>query len=69
MIQYGRACLTFDTILNLSQYTVKEVEITGVSTANLQAAFHKSYRRYNDVICPNNLDLGLMLSDVFHINL
>jgi hypothetical protein len=32
------------------------------------AAFSKFYGRYNDLICPYNLSLGYMLSDLFHTN-
>jgi hypothetical protein len=34
----------------------------------LQAAFHKTYDRYKDLVCQCNLPVDLILSDVFHIN-
>ena len=38
----------------------------GFQLSRLQAAFRKFIGRYNDLICPYNLSLGHMLSDVFH---
>jgi hypothetical protein len=40
----------------------------GFQLARLHAAFRKFYGRYNDLVCPYNLSLGHMLSDVFHTN-
>jgi hypothetical protein len=40
----------------------------GFHLSRLQAAFRKFYGRYNDLICPYNLSLGHMLSDMFHTN-
>jgi hypothetical protein len=40
----------------------------GFQLSRLQAAFRKFYGRYNDLICPYNLSLGHMLSDMFHTN-
>jgi hypothetical protein len=40
----------------------------GFQLSRLQAAFRKFYGRYNDLICPYNLSLGNMLSDMFHTN-
>ena len=37
----------------------------GFQLSRLQAAFHKFYGRYNDLICSYNLSLGHMLSDMF----
>jgi hypothetical protein len=34
----------------------------------LQAAFYKYYGCYSNFICPYNLSLGHMLSDMFHTN-
>jgi hypothetical protein len=51
------------------QSTYKQVDVTRVSTVSFtQAAFRKFYGRYNDLICPYNLSLGHMLSDMFHTN-
>jgi hypothetical protein len=36
--------------------------------SHLQEAFSKFHGRYNDLICPYNLFLGNMRSDMFHIN-
>jgi hypothetical protein len=41
----------------------------GFQQFRLQAAFRKFHGRYNDLICPYNLLLGHMLSDMFHLKL
>jgi hypothetical protein len=38
------------------------------ATTNNPLAFRKFYGRYNDLICPYNLSLGHMLSDMFYTN-
>jgi hypothetical protein len=40
----------------------------GFQLSHIQTAFHKFYGRYNYLICPYNLSLGHMLSDMFHTN-
>jgi hypothetical protein len=56
--------------ISLWQSTDKQVDVTGVfQLSRLQAAFHKFYGRYNDLICPYNLSLGHMLSDVSYQSL
>jgi hypothetical protein len=40
----------------------------GVMNRYIQAAFRKCYGRYNDLICPHNLPLDHMLSDMCHTN-
>jgi hypothetical protein len=40
----------------------------GFQLSRLQAAFRKFYGRYYDLICPYNLSLDHMLSDIFHTN-
>jgi hypothetical protein len=40
----------------------------GFLQSRLQAAFHKFYGRYNDLVCQYSLSLGQMLTDVFQIN-
>jgi hypothetical protein len=38
------------------------------NVVQLYTAFRKFYGLYNDLICPYNLSLGHMLSDMFHTN-
>jgi hypothetical protein len=63
-----KSLLDIRSVFSSRQSTDKQVDVTGVSTVCLQAALRKSYGRYNDLICPYNLSLGHMLSDMFHTN-
>jgi hypothetical protein len=62
------------SLLEIDQFLVRGSLLTnklmsqGFQLSRLQAAFRKFYGRYNDLICPYNLSLGHMLSDMFHTN-
>ena len=66
LIRYARACSTYDQFL--SRLLTDKLMLQGFQLSRLQAAFRKIYGRYNDLIYPDNLSLGRMLSDMFHTN-
>jgi hypothetical protein len=68
LIRYARACSTSDQFLVQGNLFTDKLMSQGFQLSRLQAAFRKFYGRYNDRICPYNLSLGHMLSDMFHTN-
>ena len=68
LIRYARACSTYDQFLVRGCLLTNKLMSQGFQLSRLQAAFRKFYGRYNDLICPYNLSLGRMLSDMFHTN-
>jgi hypothetical protein len=68
LIRYARACSTYDQVLVRGNLLTDKLMSRGFQLSRLQAAFRKFYGRYNDLICPYNLSLGHMLSDMFHTN-
>ena len=66
--KYRRACSTYDQFLVRGNLLTDKLMSQGFQLSPLQAAFRKFYDRYNDLICPYNLSLGHMLSDMFHTN-
>jgi hypothetical protein len=68
LIRYARACSTYDQFLVRGNLLTDKLMSQGFQLSRLQAAFHKFYGRYNDLICPYNLYLDHMLSDMFHTN-
>ena len=68
LIRYARACSTYDKFLVRGNLLTNKLMSQGFQLSRLQAAFRKFYGRYNDLICPYNLSLGRMLSDMFHTN-
>jgi hypothetical protein len=68
VIRYARACSTCNHFLVRGSLLTNNLMSRGCQLSRLQAAFHKFYGRYNDLICPDNLSLGHMLCDVFHTN-
>ena len=65
LIRYARACSTYDQFLVRGCLLTNKLMSQGFQLSRLQAAFRKFYGRYNDLICPFNLSLGRMLSDMF----
>jgi hypothetical protein len=68
LIRCARACLTYDQFLVLSSLQTNKLMSQEFQLSRFQAAFHKFYCRYNDLICQYNLFWGHMLSDTFHTN-
>jgi hypothetical protein len=68
LIQYVRACSTYDQFLVQSSLLTNKLMSQGFLQYRLQADFRKCYGRYNDCIYRYNLSLGHMLSDMFHTN-
>jgi hypothetical protein len=66
LIRYARACSTYDQFLVRGNLLIDKLMSQGFQLSRLQAAFRKFHGRYNDLICPYNLPLGHMLSDMFH---
>ena len=69
MIRYARACSIYDQFLIRGNLLTNKLRSQEFLQSHIQAAFRKFYGRKNDLVCPYNLHLGHMLSDVFHINL
>jgi hypothetical protein len=69
LIRYARACSTYDQFLVRGSLLTNKLMSQGFQLSRLQAAFRKFYDRYNDLICPYNLSLGHMQSDVSHQSL
>jgi hypothetical protein len=69
MVRYARACPTYDQFLIRGNLLTNKLRSQEFLKSHLQTAFHKLYSRYNDLVCPYNLHLECMLSDVFHFNL
>jgi hypothetical protein len=68
LIRYARACSTYHQFLVRCSLLTYKLMSQGFQMSRLQAAFHKFYGRYNNLIYPYNLSLGHMLSDMFHNN-
>ena len=69
LIRYARACSTYKFPVRGNLLTDTGTLMSqGFQLSRLQAAVRKCYGRYNDLICPYNLYLGHMLSDMFHTN-
>jgi hypothetical protein len=68
LMRYARASSTYDQFLVQGSLLINKLMSQGFQLFRLQAAFRKLYGRYNDLICPYNLSLGNMLSDMFHTN-
>jgi hypothetical protein len=72
LIRYARACSTYDQFLVQGSLLTNKLMSQGFQQSrlnlNLNKAFRKCYGRYNDIICPYNLSLGHILSDMFHTN-
>jgi hypothetical protein len=69
LIRYARACSKYDQFLNRGSLLTHKLMPQGFQMSRLQAAFRKFYGRYHDLICPYNLSLGHMLSDVSYQSL
>ena len=67
LIRYARACSAYG---NCKLHTNKLLLLQAFQQSRLMAAFRKyKYRgRYNDLVCPYNLSLRQMLSDMFQDN-
>jgi hypothetical protein len=70
LIRYARACSAYDQFLHVIRGSLltKKLMSQGFQMSRLQAAFHKCYDPYNDLIYPYNLSLSHMLSDMFDNN-
>jgi hypothetical protein len=68
LIWYARACSTYDQFLFRGNLLTDKLMSQGFQLHRLQAAFCKFDGRYNDLICPYNLSVCHMLSDMFHTN-
>jgi hypothetical protein len=69
LIQYAKACSTYDQFLIFWQSNNKLIDVTGVSTVSLTGNFLQIFQSYNDLVWQYNLLLGLMLSDVSYQSL
>jgi hypothetical protein len=63
-----KCLLDIRSVFSSRQSIDRQVDVTGVSTVSFTGNFPQLYGRYNDLICPYNLSLGHMLSDMFHTN-
>jgi hypothetical protein len=68
LIQYARACSTYNQFLIRGCLLTNELMSQGFLQSPTQTALRKFYGHYNDLVCPYNLPLSQMLSDVFHTN-
>jgi hypothetical protein len=68
LIWYARACSIYDQFSVRSNLLTDKLMSKVFQLFLLQGALCKFYGRYNDLICPYNLSLGHMLSDIFHTN-
>jgi hypothetical protein len=68
LIRYAKANSIYDKFLVRGNLLTDKLRSQGFQLSRLQAAFRKFYGRYNDLICPYNLSLGHMLSDMLHTN-
>ena len=68
LIRYVRACSTYDQFLVQGSLLTNKFMSLGFQLFRLQVSLRKFHGRYNNLICPYNLSLGNMLSDIFHIN-
>jgi hypothetical protein len=68
LIRCARPCSKYDQFLARGSLHTNKLMSKGFQQSHLHAAFRKFYGRYNDVICPYNLSLAHMLSDMFHTN-
>jgi hypothetical protein len=66
--RYARACSTYDQFLVRDSLLTNKLMSQGFQMSSLRAAFRISNGRYNNLICPYNLSLDHMLSDMFHTN-
>jgi hypothetical protein len=69
LIQYAKAYLTYDQFLVRGSLLTNKLMSQGFLQSRLQATFRKFYVRYNDLVCPYNLPLDHMLSDVSYQSL
>jgi hypothetical protein len=69
LIQYARACSTYDQFLSRSRLLTDKLILHGFLQPRLMSAFCKFYDRYNDLIYNYILSLSLMLSGIFHTNI
>jgi hypothetical protein len=65
LIQYARACSTYDQFLSRSRLLTDKLMLQGFLQSRLMSAFRKFYGRYNDIIYNYKLSLSHMLSDIF----
>ena len=68
LIRYAWACSTYDQFFVRGSLLTIKLMSQGFQLSHLQAALGKLCGHYNDVICPYNLSLDRMLSDMFHTN-
>jgi hypothetical protein len=68
LIRYASACSTYHLFLVRDSLLTNEFMSQGFQLSRLQAAFSNLYGRCNNLICPNSLSLGHMMSAMFYTN-